>query len=115
LWPDCILIKESHMRNILAAAALLGIPILAVSAQAAPVCDLRDNLLQQAGERFREAPTAAGVMHDGRLFEIWATESGSTWTAIITQVDEQGRKISCVATAGDDWQDVEAAAADPGA
>jgi hypothetical protein len=115
LWPDCIPIKESHMRNILAAVALLGVSAFATAAQAAPHCDLRANLLQQAGEMFREAPTAAGVMHDGRLFEVWATESGSTWTAIVTQVDEQGRKISCVMTAGDDWQDVEAAAADPGA
>jgi hypothetical protein len=100
------------MRKILALTALFGALQLVgatVAYGAPPACDLRENFLRQAAGRFQEAPAYAGVMADGRLFEVWATEDGSTWTAFVTQKDESGAAVSCVATAGDNWRSVEAA------
>jgi hypothetical protein len=99
------------MRKLPALTALFGALQLAgatVAYGAQPVCDLRENFLRQAADRYQEAPAYAGVMADGQLFEVWATEDGSTWTAFVTRKDESGAATSCVATSGDNWRSVEA-------
>lgn len=69
-------------------------------AQAAPQCDQRDSVLKVLREKYKEAPVALGVTHNGGLVEILTTEDGSTWSIIVTT--PQG--MSCLVAAGENWR-----------
>ena len=65
---------------------------------------------QAAGsDKYREAPVAVGVTHNGGLIEVLSTGEGQTWSIIITS--PQG--MSCLVAAGEGWRMVEALAQDP--
>ena len=50
-----------------------------------------------------------GLESNGRLFEVFATDDGSTWTMVITTPDG----ASCVVAAGLEWQAPEGERPDP--
>lgn len=53
--------------------------------------------------RYSEQRVAVGLESNGRLFEIFATDDGATWTMVITTPDG----ASCVVAAGLEWQEPE--------
>lgn len=83
-------------RRLFAIALLTGFAISPAYAQQR--CMLRDDLAAALSQKFHEYPTGEGLTGDGRLLEIFASESGS-WTLVMTQPT----KLSCVYAIGEDW------------
>ena len=75
----------------------------------APQCQQRDAVLQILEQKYKEAPVALGVTHNGGLVEVLSTGNGSTWSIIVTT--PQG--ISCLVAAGEGWREMEQVAVDP--
>jgi hypothetical protein len=82
-------------RALIIAIALLLVP---VGTAAQNICAPREDVVQRLWDRWQEAQVSLAMINDGRLLEIFASETGS-WTAIIS--DPNGR--SCVASAGQEW------------
>ena len=83
-------------RRLFAIALVTGFIASPVYAQQR--CMLHDDLAAVLSQRFNEHPTGEGLTGDGRLLEIFASESG-TWTLVMTQPTQ----LSCVFAVGDDW------------
>ena len=84
----------------LAIGALVVALTAPIAAQAAPQCDRRDAVLQLLEKKYKESVVAIGVTSTGALLEILATNTGSTWSAIVTT--PQG--MSCMVSSGEGWQ-----------
>src|SRR4051794_34973369 len=97
-----------------AASALLLVVIGATysGAQASPVCGSRHDLLQQLSKQYKEEPVALGLSASGSLIEVLTSESGSTWTLMVSQPNGP----SCLVAAGESWEELKRSAmAGPGA
>lgn len=68
--------------------------------QTAAMCVARADLVQALQQQFREAPAAAALTNTGAVLEIFATEDGETWTAVLTFPNG----TSCLLSAGSYWQ-----------
>ncbi len=79
------------------------------AAVAQPQCDQRDSVLQVLEQKYKEAPVALGVTHNGGLVEVLSTGNGTTWSIIVTT--PQG--MSCLVAAGEGWRAMEQVASDP--
>ena len=79
------------------------------AAVAQPQCDQRDSVLQVLEQKYKEAPVALGVTHNGGLVEVLSTGNGTTWSIIVTT--PQG--MSCLVAAGEGWRAMEQIASDP--
>ena len=78
------------------AAALMALPVQAV---AAPQCTESGDAYERLAVDFHETRVLVGVAGDGNvMFELWASMSGATWTALIT--DATG--TSCMIASGTD-------------
>ncbi len=66
-------------------------------------CVPRADALGRLAERYGETPVALGVTNTGGLVEVLTTESGSTWTIIVTLTNG----TSCMVAAGEGWRDLE--------
>ncbi len=64
------------------------------------VCDDRTAILSHLANRYAEAPIALGKASNGSLIEVLTSNSGATFTIIITMPD--GR--SCMMAAGEYWE-----------
>ena len=78
-----------------AAAALL----LATTVQAETTCMPRDMIVATLSESYEEELVGRGIQGDIRLFEVFVSASGTSWTMI--QTFPNG--VSCVMAAGTDW------------
>jgi hypothetical protein len=79
------------------------------SASAAPQYDERDRVLAGLAQKYKEAPIALGVTHNGGLVEVLTTGNGTTWSIIVTT--PQG--MSCLVAAGEGWKAMQQASMDP--
>ena len=96
------------MWKVLALGA--GLALVSTSAAVAqPQCDQRDSVLQVLQQKYKEAPVALGVTHNGGLVEVLTTGNGNTWSIIVTT--PQG--MSCLVAAGEGWKAMQQVAADP--
>ena len=57
-------------------------------------------MIRQLSDKYREAPVALGITHNGGLIEVLSTAKGETWSIIITS--PQG--MSCLVAAGEGWK-----------
>lgn len=89
-------------RNLLVAAAFA---VTAASAQASQTCLPRDVIVTKLDERYDEQPVGRGLQGDARLFEVFMTQDGSSWT--IVQSFPTG--MSCIMAAGTHWQQADMA------
>jgi len=80
----------------LAAASVFAAPALAEER----ACGKRDKMLGDLASTYQEKPMAIGLSQDGSLVELLTTSDGSTWTILVTLPNG----TSCIATAGQDWQ-----------
>ena len=97
------------MWKILALGVGLALASTTNAAAAQPQCDQRDSVLQILEQKYKEAPVALGVTHNGGLVEVLSTGNGTTWSIIVTT--PQG--MSCLVAAGEGWRAMEQVAADP--
>jgi hypothetical protein len=87
------------MLRILTAAvvgALISLPTLAQT-----VCGERGDFLGHLSNSYHERPVAMGLVSNGALLEVLASDKGS-WTIIVTRPDG----TSCVVAAGEAWEDL---------
>ncbi len=98
------------MLKILALGAGLALVSTSV-AMAQPQCDQRDSVLQVLEQKYKEAPVALGVTHNGGLVEVLSTGNGTTWSIIVTTPEG----MSCLVAAGEGWRAMQQASVDPGA
>ena len=96
------------MWKILALGAGLAL-VSTGAATAQPQCDQRDSVLQVLQQKYKEAPVALGVTHNGGLVEVLTTGNGNTWSIIVTT--PQG--MSCLVAAGEGWKAMQQVALDP--
>lgn len=89
---------------IASAAAIVSLILLAFPALAQqPLCGPRDEIVAQLVTKWHETQRAVGMEKSGRLIEVFVSDKG-TFTIIIS--DPSG--TSCAATAGEDWQFIDA-------
>ena len=79
------------------AAALIG---LSSTALAQPKCLARDAIVEKLGSNYAERLVGRGLQGEARLFEVFMSEDGSSWTII--QSFPTG--MSCIMAAGTHWQ-----------
>lgn len=89
-------------------AAVLVATSLALPASAQSVCGERNKFLEHLGGNYQEGPIAMGLVSDGNVLEVLASNGGS-WTIIVTRPDGK----SCVVATGDGWEDVPLLVAGP--
>ena len=89
------------------AAGLLMAATATASAQSA--CLPHGKLVDLLDGRYSEQRVAVGLESNGRLFEIFAADDGSTWTMVVTTPNG----ASCVVAAGLEWQEPEREEFDP--
>ncbi len=78
-------------------AALMTLPL---PAMANPACLPHGKLVDMLDGRYSEQRIAVGLGINGRLFEVFATVDGSTWTMVVTTASG----ASCIVAAGLEWQ-----------
>ena len=76
---------------------------LSASVLAAPVCGPTAKFRDALMHRYKEAPTARGIISDIEIVEIWRTLDGSTFSIVISSPSS---KLSCVVAIGTDWKNV---------
>ena len=69
------------------------------TATAQQTCLERDVIVERLDARYDEKPTGRGLLGDARLFEVFVSTDGSTWT--IVQSFPTG--MSCIMAAGTHW------------
>ena len=74
-----------------------------------PQCDRREAVIKLLSQKYKEAPIALGVTHNGGLVEVFSTGNGSTWSIIVTTP----LGMSCLVAAGEDWRAKKPAAKGP--
>jgi hypothetical protein len=87
----------------LALTGLLLLPAVAAALQCGPT----EAVLTGLAERYEEKATARGLMPDGSIAMVTATDDGGTWTLLLVKPDGQ----SCIMAAGRDWETYPAAPA----
>lgn len=86
-----------------------GLAVIASTAMAQPQCDQRDSVLELLAQKYKEAPVAIGVTHNGGLVEVLSTGNGTTWSIIVTTPTG----MSCLVAAGEGWRVKEQVALEP--
>ena len=99
---------------LLRAATLAGLAAavqtaLTAAASAQSACLPHGKLVDLLGGRYSEQRVAVGLENNGRLFEVFAADDGSTWTMAVTTPDG----ASCVIAAGMEWQEPEKVEIEP--
>jgi hypothetical protein len=80
------------------------------TAMAQTMCNKRDEFLSTLEKGYSEAPVAMGLVSNGSVLEVLASDNGS-WTIIVTLPNG----TSCVVASGEAWQDKEKVALGPAA
>ncbi len=84
---------------VLALALLAARPAAAEPEAPAAPCLEHAEMTRLLDARFRESPSAIGLTSSGGLVELFRTESGSTWSLILTTP----RGHSCLLSSGNSW------------
>jgi hypothetical protein len=78
-------------------------------------CGDRTKIIGQLAKTYSEQPVALGLQKDGRVLEVFSSQSGDSWTILISAPSGW----SSVVSSGEGWQPMEFEAAvaelDPGA
>ena len=97
------------MRLSLVLLALLS-PSAAL-AQSPKACAPRTEIVDRLSSAYHEGPVAVGVATNGGILEVLSTDSGSTWTIIVTMPDG----VSCLLATGESWRTILEDTEDPAA
>jgi hypothetical protein len=87
----------------LSAAILLTATITpAASQQQQPACTKRSDVVDHLAGKYKEAPVAIGLANNGGVVEVLSSQSGASWTIIITMPNG----TACMVAAGENWEKV---------
>ncbi len=90
------------------AAAVLAAVLLCVAVPGAPAlaiaggldCGPRGAMVAVLARRYGEHRVASGVSQHGRMLEVFASETGETWTVLLTHANG----TSCLVFSGEAWR-----------
>lgn len=85
--------------KVAAAAALLTAISLPAAAQQL-ACAKRSEVLKHLAAKYTEAPVAIGLANNGGVLEVLSSNTGSSWTIIITMPEGP----TCLVAAGEHWE-----------
>ncbi len=92
------MLKSNSLRAATAAALAFAIVALGAALAIAAPCAERTEFLAYLDDKYEEAPISMGLMADGRVIEVLASEKG-TWTIIVTKASGE----SCGFASGAAW------------
>ncbi len=92
------MLKSSSLRAATAAVLAFALAALGATLAIAASCAERTEFLAYFNDKHDEAPVSMGLMNDGRVIEVLASEQGS-WTIIVTKPSG----VSCGVASGDTW------------
>lgn len=88
-----------------ALAAIFAVGVSVNPAHARTGCDSRATIIDGLKDVFQETPVAVGMEQSGNVVELLRARDGTSWTLVITRPDG----ISCIAAAGEHWNEIEQA------
>jgi hypothetical protein len=87
-------------RPILTVLLGAGLAFQSLPATAGPAfCAERTQIAERLTTAYSEQLAGGGLQSSNGLIEVWTTETGSTWTILMTRPDG----ISCVMATGTNW------------
>lgn len=93
-------------RQALVSAAILIAatitPAAAQQQQQQPACTKRTDVVEHLAGKYKEAPVAIGLANNGGVIEVLSSQTGTSWTIIITMPNG----TSCMIAAGENWEKV---------
>jgi hypothetical protein len=90
-------------RLALASVAVLAFGLAqTASAQQQPACTKRTDILNHLANKYSEAPVAIGLANNGGVLEVLSSQSGKSWTIILTMPNG----TACMIAAGENWESV---------
>jgi hypothetical protein len=67
-----------------------------------PACTKRSDILSHLANKYSEAPVAIGLANNGGVLEVLSSQSGKSWTIILTMPNG----TACMIAAGENWEAV---------
>ena len=64
------------------------------------VCSKRADVIKHLANKFKEKPISMGLANNGGVVEIFSSQTGASWTIIITMPSG----LSCMLSAGENWE-----------
>ena len=92
-------------RHALVSAAILSVAMITPAAaqqQQQPACTKRTDVVEHLAGKYKEAPVAIGLANNGGVIEVLSSQTGTSWTIIITMPNG----TSCMIAAGENWEKV---------
>ena len=65
-----------------------------------PLCTERSEVVNQLSSQYSEAPVAMGIANNGGVVEILSSQSGTSWTIILTMPNG----VTYMIAAGENWE-----------
>lgn len=87
-------------KRLFAGAIVFGLAATAPPAIAQVPCGARETVTDLLAERRGESLTAVGLRSPEILLEVWTSPDSGSWTLLLSRADG----VSCVISAGTDWQ-----------
>jgi hypothetical protein len=88
------------VRIVLLIAALIIIESAQWAAAQSMPCTDRAAAVRHLGTKFSEAPAARGLTNDGAVLEVLTSETGRSWTMMVTVPDG----TTCLIAVGESWE-----------
>ena len=89
-------------RHALVSAAILSVAMItpAAAQQQQSACTKRTDVVEHLAGKYKEAPMAIGLADNGGVIEVLSSQTGTSWTIIITMPSG----TSCMIAAGENWE-----------
>ena len=87
-------------RTVLALSTCVLLATTSNAAAQQPLCTERSEVVNQLASQYSEAPVAMGIANNGGVVEILSSQSGTSWTIILTMPNG----VSCMIAAGENWE-----------
>ena len=65
-----------------------------------PLCTERSEVVNELSSQYGEVPVAMGIANNGGVVEILSSQSGTSWTIILTMPNG----VTCMISAGENWE-----------
>jgi hypothetical protein len=89
-------------RLALASVAVLAFGLAQTASAQQPACTKRSDILSHLANKYSEAPVAIGLANNGGVLEVLSSQSGKSWTIILTMPNG----TACMIAAGENWESV---------
>jgi hypothetical protein len=90
------------LRLALASVAVLAFGMAQNAHAQQPACTKRSEILNHLANKYSEAPVAIGLANNGGVLEVLSSQSGKSWTIILTMPNG----TACMIAAGENWEAV---------